>query len=172
MRTGIIAMAVLAMVAAACDSATDPTVAPTPATSDNSPTSATDAPSPTGSADARGLAFSDVTDAVGLTFTYATPFSLENYTSLMDTAKMRGGATVGDFNNDGWGDLFILGGGLEADALFLNRRDGTFEEIGEEAGVVGPFHLGSSATAGDFDGDGWATGHSTRWLRRPGSTTR
>ena len=155
MRTGIIAMAVLAMVAAACDSATDPTVAPTPATSDNSPTSATDAPSPTGSADARGLAFSDVTDAVGLTFTYATPFSLENYTSLMDTAKMRGGATVGDFNNDGWGDLFILGGGLEADALFLNRRDGTFEEIGEEAGVVGPFHLGSSATAGDFDGDGW-----------------
>jgi Na+-transporting NADH:ubiquinone oxidoreductase subunit NqrB len=101
------------------------------------------------------VTFSNVTDAAGLTFTYLTPFSEENYTSEMDTAKMRGGAAVGDFNNDGWQDLFVLGGGLEADALFLNDGDGTFTDIAGEAGVRGDLHLGSAAAVGDYDGDGF-----------------
>ena len=44
-------------------------------------------------------------------------------------ANMTGGATVGDFNRDGWQDLFLLGGGGAPDALYLNNGDGTFSAI-------------------------------------------
>src|SRR5678816_1992371 len=41
-------------------------------------------------------------------------------------AWMTGGVGVGDFNNDGWPDLFVIGGGLAADKLFINSGLGTF----------------------------------------------
>ena len=69
-------------------------------------------------------------------------------------ADMTGGAAVGDFNRDGWQDLFVLGGGGAVDALYLNRGDGTFSEQAAAAGVAWS-HRGLAAAVGDFDGDGW-----------------
>ena len=69
-------------------------------------------------------------------------------------ADMTGGAAVGDFNRDGWQDLFVLGGGGSVDALYLNRGDGTFSEQAATAGVA-VSHRGLAAAVGDFDGDGW-----------------
>ena len=69
-------------------------------------------------------------------------------------ADMTGGAAVGDFNRDGWQDLFVLGGGGSVDALYLNRGDGTFSEQAAAAGVA-VSHRGLAAAVGDFDGDGW-----------------
>ena len=69
-------------------------------------------------------------------------------------ADMTGGAAVGDFNRDGWQDLFLLGGGGAADALYLNRGDGTFGDHAAAAGVA-LSHRGLAAAVGDFDGDGW-----------------
>ena len=43
-------------------------------------------------------------------------------------ADMTGGAAVGDFNRDGWQDIFLLGGGGAVDALYLNNGDGTFTD--------------------------------------------
>ena len=69
-------------------------------------------------------------------------------------ADMTGGAAVGDFNRDGWQDIFLLGGSGAVDALYLNNGDGTFTDHGAAAGVAWS-HRGLAAAVGDFDGDGW-----------------
>ncbi len=156
------AAAVLAalLVMTACSSTAEPegTAAPgTEAPSDDAVTATTAAPATTlpPAPGVRGLRFSDQTVAAGLAYSYLTPFSEENYTPVMDTAKMRNGAAVIDYDNDGWQDLFLNGGGLEPDRLLRNAGDGTFTDVTDAAGVAGEPHLGSAAAAGDYDGDGW-----------------
>jgi len=61
------------------------------------------------------------------------------------------GAVVGDYDNDGWPDIYVTNFGKNR--LFHNNHDGTFTDVAEKAGVV----LGnwsSGATWGDYDGDG------------------
>jgi len=61
------------------------------------------------------------------------------------------GVTVGDFDNDGWPDIFVANYGKNR--LYHNNRDGTFTDVAEKAGVT----LGnwsSGPTWGDYDGDG------------------
>jgi hypothetical protein len=62
------------------------------------------------------------------------------------------GVAVGDFDNDGWVDLYVTNFGRNA--LWRNRGDGTFEEVTEAAGVAEP-RWSTSAAFVDFDGDGW-----------------
>ena len=79
--------------------------------------------------------FTDVTDKAGI----ATPcFAM--------------GGAVGDYNNDGWPDLYItcLGGNV----LYHNNGDGTFTDVTAKAGVAdGRWSMG--AAFGDYDGDGF-----------------
>lgn len=79
--------------------------------------------------------FTDVTDKAGL----ATPcFAM--------------GGAVGDYNNDGWPDLYLtcLGGNV----LMRNNGDGTFTDVTKRAGVAdGRWSTG--AAFGDYDGDGF-----------------
>jgi enediyne biosynthesis protein E4 len=67
------------------------------------------------------------------------------------------GISIADFNNDGWPDIFIAND-TEPNSLFINRKDGTFEEKGLELGVAynDSGHAGSSmgSDAKDFDNDG------------------
>jgi enediyne biosynthesis protein E4 len=61
------------------------------------------------------------------------------------------GVTIGDFDNDGWPDIFVANYGKNR--LYHNNRDGTFTDVAEKAGVT----LGnwsSGAAWGDYDGDG------------------
>ena len=61
------------------------------------------------------------------------------------------GCAVGDFDNDGWPDLYVTNNG--ANRLYHNNGNGTFTDIAEKAGVtVGTWSTG--ATFGDYDGDG------------------
>ncbi len=62
------------------------------------------------------------------------------------------GAAVGDFDNDGYPDLFVAG--LKSNKLYRNRGDGTFEDVTSAAGLGG--ELGFSVAAGwfDYDNDG------------------
>jgi hypothetical protein len=79
--------------------------------------------------------FTDVTDKAGI----ATPcFAM--------------GGAVGDYNNDGWPDMYItcLGGNV----LYRNNGDGTFTDVTKAAGVAdGRWSTGASF--GDYDGDGF-----------------
>ncbi|MGO9324882.1 MAG: CRTAC1 family protein [Terracidiphilus sp.] len=61
------------------------------------------------------------------------------------------GCAVGDYDNDGWPDLYVTNYGKNR--LYHNNQDGTFTDMGEKAGVtIGSWSAG--ATFGDYDGDG------------------
>ena len=61
------------------------------------------------------------------------------------------GAAVGDYDNDGWPDIYVTNFGKNR--LYHNNHDGTFTDVAEKAGLtVGNWSTG--ATFGDYDGDG------------------
>ncbi len=68
------------------------------------------------------------------------------------------GCVVGDYDNDGWPDLYVTNVG--ANRLYHNNRNGTFTDVAAKAGVAldeGSADLAidhTGATFGDFDGDG------------------
>ncbi|MBV9499861.1 MAG: CRTAC1 family protein [Acidobacteriaceae bacterium] len=62
------------------------------------------------------------------------------------------GVAAGDFDNDGYPDLFITG--YPSSALLHNNRDGTFTDISEKAGVKNVGKWGASAAWFDYDRDG------------------
>jgi len=67
-------------------------------------------------------------------------------------AHMAGGLAVGDFNNDGWPDIYALGGGNQPDRLFINNQ-GIYEERAAEWGIT-DLHRGVSVAVGDVNADG------------------
>lgn len=84
--------------------------------------------------------FEDVTEAAGMLFEYSTQT-----------------AAWGDFDDDGWVDLYVgnesMGARRNPNQLFHNNGDGTFTDIAPEAGaaVVG---FVKAVVAGDVNNDG------------------
>ena len=68
------------------------------------------------------------------------------------------GVLVGDYDNDGWPDIYVANDSAPA-ALYHNNKNGTFTDIGVEAGcafsIDGKPQAGMGVSAGDFDRDGW-----------------
>ncbi|MFC2075680.1 CRTAC1 family protein [candidate division KSB1 bacterium] len=84
--------------------------------------------------------FSDITEAAGVS----------NEGRAM-------GVTSADYDGDGWADIFVANDAME-NFLFHNNGDGTFTELGLEAGVGfsenGDATSSMSGDFADFDGDG------------------
>lgn len=78
------------------------------------------------------------------------------FTNVADKAGVTNGrwgfgAAVGDYDNDGWPDLYVANFGKNR--LYHNNHDGTFTDVAEAAGVtLGNWSTGPSF--GDYDGDG------------------
>jgi enediyne biosynthesis protein E4 len=62
------------------------------------------------------------------------------------------GVTVGDFNNDGYDDIFVTAMGQSR--LFKNNGNGTFSDVTKQAGLQGPNEFSTSAAWVDYDKDG------------------
>jgi enediyne biosynthesis protein E4 len=63
------------------------------------------------------------------------------------------GVAVGDYDNDGWPDLYITC--LMGAVLYHNNGDGTFTDVTAKAGVGNPGRWGTSAAFADYDRDGF-----------------
>jgi enediyne biosynthesis protein E4 len=62
------------------------------------------------------------------------------------------GVAVGDFDNDGWEDVYITG--FHGSALYHNNHNGTFADVTAKTGVANADRWGTSAAFGDYDNDG------------------
>lgn len=63
------------------------------------------------------------------------------------------GASIGDYDNDGWPDLLVTCfGGV---TLYHNNRDGTFSDVTKQTGLSTDSGWATGAAFGDYDGDGW-----------------
>jgi len=67
------------------------------------------------------------------------------------------GVLVADFDNDGWPDIYVANDSSQS-SLWQNNHDGTFTDIGVEAGVAfgpdGKTQAGMGVAAADFEGTG------------------
>ena len=62
------------------------------------------------------------------------------------------GVAVGDYDNDGFDDLFVSA--LGQSHLFHNNGNGTFSDVTKTAGLWGPNEFSTSAAWVDYDRDG------------------
>jgi len=62
------------------------------------------------------------------------------------------GVAVGDYDNDGFDDLFVTAMGQSH--LFHNNGNGTFTDVTQKAGLMGPKEFSTSAAWVDYDKDG------------------
>jgi hypothetical protein len=95
------------------------------------------------------LTFTNQTVPAGLDVVHAPAVAL-----LGLNGHFTGGMAVADFNNDGFQDLFWLGGGLTPDRLFINDGDGTFTDQATAWGVA-VNHGGIGVSAADYDANGY-----------------
>lgn len=113
-------------------------------------------------ADYPRITFTDVTHDAGIQFRH-----FWGQRSSQIPEDMGSGAAWGDYNNDGWPDLFLVNvvGPITLTpaevrqspargALYRNNRDGTFTDVSVEAGVDLRV-WGMGAEWADYDNDGW-----------------
>ncbi len=119
-------------------------------------------------ASSKGTAkFIEVASALGINFEYVASHTSRKY--LIET--MGSGVALFDYDNDGRLDIFIVNGAPLSDPtpkgtipqktgakywnrLYHQKRDGTFEDVTEKAGLQGVGY-GMGVAVGDYDNDGF-----------------
>jgi enediyne biosynthesis protein E4 len=109
---------------------------------------------------APGFHFTEVAHQVGIDFVHHGPTldrKLDNIAPLV--ASLGASVSVVDANNDGWPDLYLTNSRFgQSNALYINRRDGTFVDTARAAGIADVNRPGEGvsmgAVWGDYDNDG------------------
>jgi hypothetical protein len=71
------------------------------------------------------------------------------------------GVAAGDYDNDGWTDLYVTNWG--ANRMWRNGGDGTFIDVTADTGTADT-GWGASAAFVDYDGDGWLDLYAANYL--------
>jgi hypothetical protein len=110
--------------------------------------------------DGRPPRFEDIAKKSGAAVRHHPPIFDSRLGHIMEMlAAGAAGAGIGDYNNDGWLDVFVNDAreGTES-KLLRNNGDGTFTDVAGEAGLGGLNRDGQVASTGlffDYNGDGW-----------------
>lgn len=93
--------------------------------------------------------FTDVTMDAGMVYMQSAPPPSQDF---FEEARMTGGAAAGDYDGDGWVDLFVTRID-NTDILYRNLGNGTFVDASVDAGFTNTHHSNGAAW-GDIDNDG------------------
>lgn len=105
------------------------------------------------------VVFTDVTKEAGIDFVHS-----QGARTHQLPEDMGSGAAWGDFDNDGYPDLYLVnqpgpwgqpvGPNAPISRLYRNNRNGTFTDVTARAGVANHGGFGMGAAWGDYDNDG------------------
>lgn len=97
--------------------------------------------------------FTNITESAGVTDIHrANPIDQQCVFDV--TFVMNSGCAFGDYNNDGFPDLYLANGGDFSNTLYRNNGNGTFTDVTQTAGV-GDLSRSMGVGFGDVDNDGW-----------------
>lgn len=94
-------------------------------------------------------AFADVTQSAGIDAVHQGEFAMDGVKGYLGV-----GQAWGDYDNDGWVDLFVTGN-LAPNVLYRNRQDGTFSVSEWSHQLALPDAVSGGAVWADYDNDGW-----------------
>ncbi len=97
--------------------------------------------------------FVDVSEGAGINASHRAIW-YEDILDPYENGYLAVGQAWGDFNNDGWLDLYVTGN-LDPNVLYVNQGDGTFQ-VADQAFQVSVSDVPSGgAVWADYDNDGW-----------------
>jgi enediyne biosynthesis protein E4 len=108
-----------------------------------------------------GFTLTESAKNLGVDFLHSAPMLDAKLAPILPrVADMGAGVAVADYDKDGWPDFYVTRSGENSkNALYRNKGNGAFEEVGEALGVadINKDGTGTSQGAlwGDLDGDGW-----------------
>lgn len=131
--------------------------------------------------------FTDVTDSAGVTLEHQTTQTVVDVANAIDNTVnhipglagashlfstwLTGGVAAGDYDQDGWPDLFVIGGDAGQSKLFRNLGNGSLADVTDSVGLNTLSGRIAGAVFADYDGDhdldlflGGALGESPRLL--------
>ena len=97
-------------------------------------------------------AFVDVSESAGITATHRGEWEL--FDDDFVSGYLGIGQAWGDYDNDGWLDLYVTGN-LDPNTLYHSNGDGSFSESAFSAQVSLPDAHSGGAVWVDYDNDGW-----------------
>jgi enediyne biosynthesis protein E4 len=102
-----------------------------------------------------GFVLRDETAAAGIHFVHRRPTFDRRIANIEPhVAALGASVAVTDFNGDGWPDLYFTNSRFgQPNALYRNRRDGTFEEVAAGAGLAEFNRPGEGVSMGSVWGD-------------------
>src|SRR6185436_11862567 len=116
-----------------------------------------------------GLFFQEVAKASGIKFNHQAPALDHKLDHIMpQVAAMGAGASIVDFDRDGWQDIYLTNSGEGSkNCLYRNQQDGTFKDVAGEVGLADvnqmPTGVSMGAVWGDYDNDGFEDVFLYKW---------
>jgi enediyne biosynthesis protein E4 len=118
-----------------------------------------------------GFHLQEVAQASGITFVHQAPTLDHKLDHIMpQVASMGAGASIVDFDRDGWQDIYLTNSGEGSkNSLYQNLRNGTFKDVAQELGIADVNKEGTGvsmgAVWGDYDNDGFEDLFLYKWGR-------
>ena len=103
-----------------------------------------------GIGEAQDLSFAEVSVSAGIQ--YETGYVEENTPAYW---MLSGGVATGDYNADGFADIFVCRGSKGKDLLLRNNGDGSFSNVAQTAGINRDGFASTAPLFFDYNGDGW-----------------
>src|SRR6185295_12732979 len=116
-----------------------------------------------------GLFFQEVAKASGIDFVHQAPTLDHKLDHIMpQIASMGAGASIVDFDRDGWQDIYLTNSGEGSlNRLYRNNGDGSFTDVAGNVGLADLNQAGSGvsmgAVWGDYDNDGYEDLFLYKW---------